>query len=349
MRLLITGGVGFIGSNATVYFRQRGHDVVVLDNFSRVNVEHNLAWVEQQDHLGSDGTLTIRRADIRDPAAVAAVFRSDGPFDGVLHLAAQVAVTTSVRDPRTDFETNAVGTFNLLEACRTSSSRPAFIYASTNKVYGKLEHLAVRECRHHYEYMDAPLGVSEQEGLDFYSPYGCSKGAADQYVRDYARIYGLPTVVMRQSCIYGQHQFGVEDQGWVAWFIIAAITGRPITIYGDGKQARDLLWVDDLIAAYERSLVVARERPGSVYNVGGGTSTVLSLVELLAILESELGRPIPIHFADWRPGDQRLFVADVRKARQELDWSPIVQPIDGARTLIRWVRDNVHLFEANPG
>jgi CDP-paratose 2-epimerase len=253
--------------------------------------------------------------------------------------------TTSVADPRTDFEINALGTFNLLEAVRLSGQRPAFLFASTNKVYGGMEDVPVVERDGAYDYESLPFGVDESRQLDFHSPYGCSKGAADQYVLDYARIYGLPTVVFRQSCIYGTRQFGVEDQGWVAWFVIAAVTGRPITIYGDGKQVRDVLFVEDLLDLYEAAIERIDEVKGNAYNVGGGPGNRMSLLQLVAKLERMLGREIPLSFSDWRPGDQRVFVADIRKAKQDLGWTPKVSPDEGVRKLLDWVVENQGLFE----
>ena len=243
--------------------------------------------------------------------------------DVIYHLASQVAVTTSVQDPRHDFEANALGTFNVLEAARLSGRRPIVLYASTNKVYGGMEDVAVVEGETGYSYRDYPYGIPETYPLDFHSPYGCSKGAGDQYVRDYARIYGLPTVVLRQSCIYGPRQFGVEDQGWVAWFLIAAVTGQPITIYGDGKQVRDVLWVDDLLDLYDMVIEQIDVAAGQVYNVGGGPGNTLAVwQELGPMLTRLMGDEIPVAHDDWRPGDQHIFVADIRKAERELGWRP---------------------------
>ena len=262
--------------------------------------------------------------------------RSDAPDrrrpcrrDAVLHLAAQVAVTTSVADPRADFEINALGTFNVLEAVRLAGAGPAVLYSSTNKVYGNLEHVHVVERDGRYAYENFPTGVDESEPLDFHSPYGCSKGAGDQYVRDYARIYGLKTVVFRQSCIYGTRQFGIEDQGWIAWFCLATLRGQPFTIFGDGKQIRDTLWVDDLINAYEAAIERIDTVSGEVFNVGGGPSNTLSLLELVAMLEAHFGRKLNPPFADWRPGDQRVFVADIGKAERLLGWRPEVSTARG--------------------
>jgi CDP-paratose 2-epimerase len=269
--------------------------------------------------------------------------------DAVLHLAAQVAVTTSVADPRTDFTINAQGTFNVLEAVRTAADgRPAVLYSSTNKVYGNLEHVRVVERDGRYAYEDRPLGIDEAEPLDFHSPYGCSKGAGDQYVRDYARIYGLKTVTFRQSCVYGTRQFGIEDQGWIAWFCVAAATGQPFTIYGGGKQIRDALWVEDLIDAYERAIDRIEAVRGEVFNLGGGPANTLSLRELVAMLERAFDRPLDPASAGCRPGDQRVFVADVRKAERLLGWRPTVTTAEGVDELLAWVLDNLNLFARGP-
>ncbi len=265
--------------------------------------------------------------------------------DLVLHLAGQVAVTTSVTDPRMDFEVNALGTFNLLEAARAAGVRAPIIFSSTNKVYGGMEDVGVVVRDGRYAYDGLPDGVGESRGLDFHSPYGCSKGAADQYVRDYHRIYGLNTVVFRQSCIYGYRQFGMEDQGWIAWFTIAAQLGRPITVFGDGMQVRDVLFVDDLIDAFDAAAAKIDRSSGNVYNIGGGPSNVLSLVELLAHIEGRLGAPIPAARDDWRPGDQRVYISDIRRAKEHLGWAPTVSKGQGLTLLYDWVAENRSLFE----
>jgi CDP-paratose 2-epimerase len=250
-----------------------------------------------------------------------------------------------VSDPRSDFEVNALGTFNVLEAARGMERAPIFVYASTNKVYGSMDNLAVVERATRYEYRDLPLGVSEAQPLDFYSPYGCSKGAGDQYVRDYARIYGLPTVVLRQSCIYGPRQMGVEDQGWVAWFVIAAVMERDITVYGDGKQVRDVLFVDDLLDAYDAAITHIDVSAGQVYNIGGGPNLTMSIwAEFGPQLEHLLGRNIATLQGDWRPGDQRIFVSDVRKAENQLGWKPRISPAAGLQRLYEWVTAHQSLF-----
>ncbi len=337
--MLITGGAGFIGSNYAARCIARGDTVTIFDNLSRSGAAANLQWLKSS--YGPD-SFTLEVGDVRQADAIREAAAS---ADVIVHLAGQVAVTTSVTDPREDFEINALGTFNVLEAARASGRNPAVLYASTNKVYGGMEDVRVEETPTQYRYADFPLGIPETQPLDFHSPYGCSKGSGDQYVRDYHRIYGLPTVVLRQSCIYGTRQFGVEDQGWVAWFVIAAVTGRPIKIYGDGKQVRDVLFVEDLLNAYDLALANLAVSAGQVYNVGGGPTNTMSIwMDFEPILEKLLGRPVPTSRGDWRPGDQRIYVSDIRKAQQELGWAPRVGVEDGVERLYRWVLENRTLF-----
>jgi CDP-paratose 2-epimerase len=335
----ITGGAGFIGANYVNRLLERGEKVTIYDNLSRAGSKRNLTWL--QEKFGADGFQLVI-GDVRDASLV----KNSCQFaDIILHLAAQVAVTTSVTDPREDFEVNAVGTFNLLEAARLNGRSPVFLYASTNKVYGGMENVRVVEEATRWRYSDLPQGCPETQPLDFHSPYGCSKGAGDQYVRDYARIYDLPTVVLRQSCIYGPRQFGVEDQGWLAWMIIAAVTGRQLTIYGDGKQIRDVLHVDDLLDAYDNTIARIGQVKGRIYNLGGGPENTLSVWnEFGPLLEELLGKPIPVTRRDWRPGDQKVFVADIRKAEAELGWKPKVGVRDGVGRLFRWVMENKECF-----
>jgi CDP-paratose 2-epimerase len=338
--MLVTGGAGFIGANYVDRLVRRGEEVVVFDNLSRPGSVSNLEWLRSR--LGVDG-FELVEADVRD---VRALERAARDVDVVVHLAAQVAVTTSVEDPRHDFEVNALGTFNVLEAARGSGREPIVIYASTNKVYGELEGARVVEEPTRYRLVDPPGGVTETQGLDLHSPYGCSKGAGDQYVRDYQRIYGLPTVVFRQSCIYGPRQFGVEDQGWVAWFVIAAVLGRAVTIYGDGKQVRDLLWVDDLLDAYDLAAERIDRVAGGVFNLGGGPDFTLSVwSEFGPLLESVTGSTIEVAFADWRPGDQKVFVSDITRFADAVGWRPKVGPEDGVSRLVAWVTANRNLFD----
>ncbi len=336
---LITGGAGFIGSNYVHQLLSRGENVTILDNFSRGGAPRNLEWLEKT--FGRDSFRLIR-GDVRDVSLVAESARGS---DVIVHLAGQVAVTTSVTNPRDDFENNALGTFNVIEAARLSGRNPIVIYASTNKVYGGMDDVKVVERGSRWEYENLPFGASESQPLDFHSPYGCSKGTGDQYVRDYHRIYGLPTVVFRQSCIYGPRQFGIEDQGWVAWFVIAAVMGRPITIYGDGKQIRDLLHISDLIRAYDLAVDKINLAAGQVYNLGGGASNTLAIwTEFAPMLEELLGKNLEVARGDWRPGDQKVFVADIRKAARELGWMPQVNVEEGIQKLFEWVRENRDLF-----
>ena len=336
--ILITGGAGFIGVNAARHFHDQGWAVTVLDNLSCRGGGENLDWLRRHQQT------RFEHIDIRDFRAVEGIVQELVP-SVVLHLAAQVAVTTSVAAPREDLETNALGTFNVLEAVRTKSPTSFFINASTNKVYGKMDDVGVIERNGRYEYSDLPTGVGEDRPLNFHSPYGCSKGAADQYTIDYARIYGIRSVTFRQSCIYGPRQFGFEDQGWVAWFTIAAVLGKKITIYGDGKQTRDLLHVQDLARAYEAAFEHREAVTGQAFNIGGGPSNIMSLLELISYLEEDLGIRIPFQRSDWRSGDQPVFVCNLEKARRLLDWGPMISVRDGVGQLIRWVQENRKLFE----
>jgi len=336
--ILITGGAGFIGVNAARHFQERGWDVTIVDNLSRRGAEENLDWLRRHRQT------RFEHIDLRDFCAVARIVQDLKP-SGVLHLAAQVAVTTSVVDPREDFETNALGTFNLLEAVRTKSAETFLINASTNKVYGKMDDVGVVERNGRYEYKDASSGVGEDRPLDFHSPYGCSKGAADQYTIDYARIYGIRSVTFRQSCIYGPRQFGTEDQGWVAWFTIAAILGKKITVYGDGKQTRDVLHVQDLARAYEAAFENREAIAGQAFNIGGGPSNIMSLLELIGYLEEELDIHVPLQWGDLRSGDPPVFVCNLEKAKRLLDWEPKISVRDGVGQLIRWVQENRKLFD----
>ena len=339
MKFFITGGAGFIGSNSAHHFLEQGHTVTIFDNLSRAGGRPNIAWLRS---LHGDERLHIVQGDVRDYAALTTAVRG---ADVVLHLAAQVAVTLSVTDPREDFEVNAWGTFNMLEAVRSVAPEAAVLFASTNKVYGGMEEVRIAAAGDRYGYVDYTQGIPETYPLDFHSPYGCSKGAGDQYTRDYARIYGLRTLTLRQSCIYGRRQFGVEDQGWVAHFVIAAVLDRPINIYGDGKQVRDLLHVSDLIRAYEQGITRIDDLRGEVLNLGGGPQNTLAVwSEFGPLLESLKGAPVPVTYGDWRPGDQRIFVADIARAEAALDWQPRVNPDQGIRDLYTWVEANPELF-----
>ncbi|HET9906498.1 MAG TPA: GDP-mannose 4,6-dehydratase [Anaerolineales bacterium] len=335
----VTGGAGFIGSNYVHRLVERGEQVTIFDNLSRGGAPRNIAWL--QETFGNDAFKLIV-GDLRDADLIQ---ESAKDADVIVHLAGQVAVTTSVNNPRDDFEANALGTFNALEAARLSDRNPVFIYSSTNKVYGGMEDVEIIEDATRWLYKDLEYGCSEAQPLDFHSPYGVSKGAGDQYTRDYSRIYGLRSVVFRQSCIYGPRQFGVEDQGWLAWMMIAAVTGKQITVYGDGKQVRDVLHVNDLLNAYDLAVEKIDDVKGEVYNVGGGTRNVMAIwAEFGPILERLIGRKIEVARDDWRPGDQRVFYADFRKAQRELGWEPKIDLEEGMELLFDWINHNRELF-----
>lgn len=340
MRIFITGGAGFIGCNSAEYFLNKNHTVTIFDNLSRAGSAKNLAWLQMRHDANR---LEFIEGDVRDYTALSTAIKD---ADAVLHLAGQVAVTTSVISPREDFEINALGTFNVLEAVRNHCPDAPFINASTNKVYGGMEAATIIEQGDRYAYAEYPLGISETFPLDFHSPYGCSKGAGDQYVVDYARIYGLKTLSFRQSCIYGQRQFGVEDQGWVAHFVIAVVKNRPISIFGDGRQVRDVLHVSDLVRAYELGFERAADLAGTALNIGGGPDNTLAIwSEFGPILEELAQRSIAVDWGDWRPGDQRVFVGDIRKSAEMLNWQPQISPREGIVDLYNWVSDNPHLFD----
>ncbi len=337
-KVLITGGAGFIGSNLADYLLRRDYDVSVFDNFVREGTKSNADWLIQKYPL-----MKVITGDVRNEKDLLSAVKDQ---DVVIHLAAQVAVTTSVTDPRTDFDINALGTFNMLEAVRKNGRRPIVIFSSTNKVYGGMENVKIIEKKTRYAYKNLPFGVSEKEMLDFHSPYGCSKGAADQYIRDYERIYDIPTVVFRQSCIYGPRQFGVEDQGWVAWFIITLTLGKKITVYGDGKQVRDILFVEDLVRLFETAIRKIKISRGKIYNVGGGMKNTMSVWhEFGPILTKLFGRQILVNFSDWRPGDQKVFISDIRYVEKELGWKPKFAADEGIEKLFTWVQNHKSLFK----
>ena len=335
----ITGGGGFIGSNYAGRLIQRGERVTIFDNLSRAGAPRNVDWLKSQF---GETAFNLIVGDLRSADLLA---ESAKDADVIIHLAGQVAVTTSVTNPREDFESNALGTFNALEAARLSKKNPIFLYASTNKVYGGMDDVKLVEESTRWLYKDLEHGCSESQPLDFHSPYGVSKGSGDQYVRDYARIYGLRSVVFRQSAIYGPRQFGVEDQGWMAWMMIAAVTGRKITVYGDGKQVRDALYINDLLNAYDAAIEKIDIAKGQIYNVGGGKQNVISIwAEFGPILEKLLGKEIEVAREDWRPGDQKVFYADLRKAKNELGWEPKIDLEEGMELMFEWVKANKDLF-----
>jgi CDP-paratose 2-epimerase len=334
--VLITGGAGFIGSNLAHCLLERGIETVVFDDLSRAGATQNLEWLRAEH----GGRLRMVRGDIRDRDSVRRVVR-EARF--VFHFAAQVAVTTSLTDPMRDFQINAGGTLTLLEELRRLENPPGLLFTSTNKVYGALPDIGLHAHWNRYEPDDPVLarsGVGESRPLDFHSPYGCSKGAADQYVLDYARTYRIPAVVFRMSCIYGPRQFGNEDQGWLAHFLIRAIEQAPITIYGDGKQVRDVLFIDDLVNAF----LLARQNIGTLsgkaFNIGGGPANTLSLVELIRIIRSYCEYSPEIYYADWRQGDQRYYVSDCSSFCAATGWTPRVNVQDGVACLYGWLFDN---------
>jgi len=331
--VLITGGAGFVGTNLAHHFLSSGVPVRVFDNLSRAGVEQNLRWLRETH----GDMVQAEVADIRDAEAVRYAVRGASQ---VFHLAAQVAVTTSLADPTADFEVNARGTLNLLEAVRACPDPPPLVFTSTNKVYGGLTDLPLRVRGECYEPEDARVrahGIGESRPLDFHSPYGCSKGAADQYVLDYARTYDLPAVVFRMSCIYGPHQFGTEDQGWVAHFLIRALEGRPITLYGDGMQVRDILYVEDLVEAFTLAQSQMGTLSGRAFNIGGGADNTVSLRGLLRLIGETQGRSPLVRHDDWRPGDQRYYVSDTRGFAQATGWAAQTDVTQGIGRLGRWL------------
>jgi CDP-paratose 2-epimerase len=329
---LITGGAGFIGSNLADALLSEGERVVILDNLSREGVENNAQWLRAKHGTN----LRVEVGDITDAKRVGALVQNASK---VFHLAAQVAVTTSLDDPLNDLQTNLLGTFNILEAARRAKTPPPVLFTSTNKVYGGLEEVAVEKAGEVYRYADGRAGICERAPLDFHSPYGCSKGAADQYVRDYARIFGVPTVVFRMSCVYGTRQFGTEDQGWVAHFARSLLGGAPITIYGDGCQVRDILWVDDLVAAMRSAMKRIDHTAGEIFNLGGGRDNAVSVRQVIDRLMEITERRVPVKTAPWRPGDQRIYVSDTAKAQRVLQWRAATPWQRGLERLVEWLEE----------
>ncbi|MGF9762695.1 SDR family NAD(P)-dependent oxidoreductase [Microvirga sp. 0TCS3.31] len=332
--VLVTGGAGFIGSNLADRFATEGHDVLVYDALARPGVDRNLEWLKKRH----PSKITAVVGDIRDETAVA---DAASEAQAVFHMAAQVAVTTSLVDPREDFEINIRGTLNLLDALRQRNERVPLIFASTNKVYGDLADVELEQTNDAYKPRDPAIrdaGIGETRPLDFHTPYGCSKGAADQYVLDYARSFGIPTCVMRMSCIYGQRQMGTEDQGWVAHFLIRALEGEPITIYGDGCQVRDVLNISDAVDAYAAAWKRIDAVQGRAFNLGGGPTNAISLRQLIAHIENVIGRPVEAAYSDWRAGDQRYYVSDTRLVTRELGLKPPTSWLKGVAALAEWLQ-----------
>jgi CDP-paratose 2-epimerase len=337
-KALVTGGCGFVGSNLTARLLELGVEVVVFDNLSRQGASDNLQWLRS---LGSIRFVEGDTSSFQDIATPVKEFRPEAIF----HLAGQVAMTTSMRNPRRDFETNVIGSFNLLEAVRTHSPEAVIVYASSNKVYGELAGLNLKEEEWRYTAPLKPLGIDETFHLDFQTPYGCSKGAADQYMLDYARVYNLNTVVFRHSTIYGGRQYATFDQGWVGWFCQQAVEVQsnpqraPFSIAGDGKQVRDLLYIDDAVDCYLSAATNFKNIRGHAFNIGGGMENSCSLLELFQILEQELRVKLTYEKLDWRPSDQKFFVADCSKANSMLSWRPTTSRMAGIKSTILWAKN----------
>jgi len=346
MKILITGGAGFVGSHAAEYYAKKGDEVIVFDNLSRAELLNysKANALYNWNYLKNFGNIELIKGDIRDAEAIK---KAAEDVDAIIHTAAQTAVTTSLTDPRTDFEINAFGTFNVLEAARASGA--AVVFCSTNKVYGdNVNKIMVKEEKTRYTFAEHEYrnGIPETFPTDLceHTPYGASKFAADIYVQDYARRNEIDAAVFRMSCIYGTRQFGVEDQGWVAWFTIATVLGKPITIYGDGKQVRDMLYVSDLVRAFDAFLERRDSIHHGVYNMGGGEGNTLSLLELLDILMETTDRQSEIKFSDWRPSDQKVYVSDIKMVSDEFGWRPEVKAREGVEKLVKWVKSNKGIF-----
>lgn len=339
-KLLITGGAGFIGTNTCLYFLKKGYEVTIFDNLVRKGADINLKSVKKQFPK-----VLFVKGDMRNPQDISRVVKNK---DIIIHLAGQVAVTTSVKEPKEDFEINVIGTTNLLEAVRMYNPKAVLLYASTNKVYGDLSIDLLKERTSRYKYKNTQLknGIPETYPLNFHSPYGCSKGSADQYVLDYARTFGINTIVFRQSCIYGPYQFGIEDQGWIAWFLLAVMFNKNITIYGDGKQVRDILFVDDLVNAYESAIKNIKKTRGQVYNIGGGLKNSISIwSEFKPILENLFSRKIVVKYEDSRIGDQKIYISNIKKAKKDFGWYPKVGVRDGIKKLYYWINKNKEIIQ----
>jgi len=345
MKALVTGGAGFVGSHIAELYAKKGWDVTILDNLSRPkllnkeikNIDFNAKFLSNNFSNVEVLNKHIHNFEELDDSAKG--------VDVIFHAAAQTAVTASVANPRADFEANALGTFNVMEAARKNDVK-AVIYCSTNKVYGNNPNsINIKESSKRYDFEgEFENGLPETFPIDHceHTPYGCSKLTGDLYAQDYAHVYGIKTGVFRMSCIYGTRQFGVEDQGWVAWFTIATVLGKPITIYGDGKQVRDVLYVTDLVELFDKFL--GSNTKHGVYNTGGGSSNTMSLLELLDILKDLTGKQSQLSFSDWRPSDQKVFIADISKANQQLNWTPKTTPTEGVQKLVNWVNENKEIF-----
>jgi len=336
MNILITGGVGFIGTNTTVFFaKNKNNKITVVDNFSRRDVDKNANFIK--NNLSQ---VKIIKTDVLDTNKYLDEIKN---ADVIIHLAGQTAVTTSIADPKNDFQINIFSSFKLLEAVRINNPKAIFIYSSTNKVYGDLNKHKLKKNLKEKNYFDVchPNGIDESENLDFISPYGCSKGAADLYCLDYGRVFNMNTVVFRQSCIYGPFQFGVEDQGWIAFFAKQFLFKKSLTIFGDGYQIRDLLYVEDLINAYELAINNIKKVKGQAFNVGGGIKNAYSLLQVIDILSNNFGYKIKVGFDKSRLGDQKYFVSKNEKIKKILDWAPKTNFNEGVKNIINWQKNNL--------
>lgn len=331
--ILITGGAGFVGANTAAYYLKKGKKVTIFDNFYRKGVKKNITWLKENYPKNN---LTVIEGDIKNFSQIKKAVKKQ---DAIFHLAGQTAVTVSINNPRADFEANALGTFNVLEAVREINPKAIVLYSSTNKVYGVMGRVNTGKRGKRYYSIESPH-IGESEILDFYSPYGCSKGAGDQYTHDYARIFGLKTIVFRQSCIYGAHQFGVEDQGWVSHFTNKAIKGETITIFGNGKQVRDMLYIQDLVEAFDKAIKRTSVTSGEVYNIGGGVDNTMSLLELIEYLQDLTGKKIKLKYSPARPGDQKVYISDISKAKRDFNWKPKIGVEEGVKLLYFWLKES---------
>lgn len=340
MKYLVTGGCGFLGSNISAQVLNQGEELIILDNLYRLGSNRNLHWLKSQ------GDFQFTHADIRNYNDVEQIVKETKP-EVIFHLAGQVAMTTSIANPRLDFEVNTLGTFNLLEAVRNFSPESAIIYSSTNKVYGDLEKVQYQEFEKRYICPEYPKGFDESLPLDFHSPYGCSKGSAEQYIQDYTRIFGLQAVVFRHSSIYGGRQFSNYDQGWIGWFCQKALERKlnsdvkPFTISGNGKQVRDVLYASDAVACYFQAVKKIKQIKGLVFNIGGGVENSLSLLELFSLLEELTETSLKWEQLSWRASDQKVFIANIEQAQQILQWQPQVSFREGVKKTLSWINNTV--------
>ena len=331
-KILITGGAGFIGSNTAFYFSKKGWKIYLIDNLSRKGSKNNLL------NLRKNIKLIFDKADISNFKKISKILKSIRP-NLIIHCAGQVTVTKSVVNPRNDFNTNALGSFNILESIRLFSNKTKFINISTNKVYGDVLNKKVSETNKRYRFLGKLKSVNENYPLDLYSPYGCSKGIADQYTRDYSRIYNLDTIVLRLSCIYGTMQYGIEDHGWIVWLTIKSYFGKKIKIFGNGKQVRDALYIDDLVRLFFK-LSKSKKNTNKIYNIGGGSRNSTSLLELINILDKKMNKKNKFKKFKWRPGDQKIYISDISKIKKEYNWYPKISFSDGLDKIIGWINKN---------